>query len=419
MEKRKTMLLVVFVPALLNLPCAKVKAEEPVQGPSADLSGFKDSLAESGIEFDLGVTNIYQQNVRGGLSKHRKAGRFSGSYDVELTADLDKLAGLQNSSLYVHAEGVWSRSAGIDTPSVGSYFGVNGDARPRRSIDVTELWYETMLNEVLFVRLGKMDLTGGFEHRGCPVSFDCSGYAGDETTQFLNGSLVNNPTIPFPDYGLGIAVHYSPSVPWYLSAAVADAQADIRETGFATTFQGPDYFFYILETGITPELDSANGPLQGAYRAGIWYDPQPKANFDASKNRRDDTGLYLSCDQLLLKENTDEKDGQGLGVFFRYGYADGKRNDITNFWSIGFQYQGLFEGRDEDVLGVGFSQGIFSNSADTTYNDDYENAFELYYNMQITEWLNISPAVQYIANPGGNQAVSDTVVLGLRAQMIF
>lgn len=419
MKKMSTPVLVVLVLAFLNLPYAKGQADEPTQKPFDDLSGFKDGLDESGIELGLGITNIYQQNVRGGLSKHRKAGRFSGSYDVELTADLYKLAGLQNSSLYVHAEGVWSKSAGIDAPSVGSSFGVNGDARARRTIDVTELWYETMLDEVFYVRLGKMDITGGFEHHGCPVSFDCGNYAGDETTQFLNGSLVNNPTIPFPDYGLGIAVHYSPAVPWYFSAAVADAQADIRETGFATAFHGPDYLFYILETGITPQLVSPDGPLQGAYRAGIWYDPQPKANSDASKNSRDDTGLYLSCDHLMLKENADEQDNQGLGVFFRYGYADGRRNDITNFWSIGFQYRGLFETRDEDVLGAGFSQGIFSNSADTTYTDDYESALELYYNAKITDRLNLTPGIQYIANPGGNQAVSDAVVLGLRAQMIF
>ena len=37
--------------------------------------GLGDGLAESGIELGLGVTQIYQQNVRGGISKHRRAGR--------------------------------------------------------------------------------------------------------------------------------------------------------------------------------------------------------------------------------------------------------------------------------------------------------------------------------------------------------
>jgi porin len=382
--------------------------------------GLNDELADKGIEIGLGVTNIYQQNLRGGISTHRRAGRLSGSYDLELSADFEKLLGIEGGSVFMLSEGVWSKSAGIDGPSVGSAFGVNGDARDRRTIDVTELWYEQALwDQTMRIRLGKMDLTGGFEHHNCPVSFDCSSYANDETTQFLNGALINNPTIPFPDYGLGAAVHYAPLDPWYVSAAVADAQADLRETGFRTTFCGQDYFFYIFETGITPQLSSANGPLQGAYRAGLWYDPQPKANADSDKNYRDDVGFYLTCDQMLVKENNDLQDSQGLGAFFKYGYADSKKNDIVNFWSFGFQYQGLFEGRDDDVLGVGFAQGFFSDKAAITYTDDYESALELYYNARITPWLNISPSMQYIANPGGDKTASDAVVLGVRTQMSF
>lgn len=380
----------------------------------------RDFLSADGIEIALGITNIYQQNVRGGLSKHRRAGRFSGSYDLEVSMDLQQLLGLDTGTVFVHTEGLWSKSGGIDGPSVGSAFGVNGDAGSRRSMDVTELWYEQpVLDDVLLIRIGKMDITGGFECRGCPVSFDGSLYANDETSQFLNSALVNNPTIPFPDKALGIIAHYNPIDWWYASIGIADAQTDARETGFRTTFHKEDYFFYIFETGIAPMLDYTNGPLQGTYRIGLWNDPQPKAHSDGSKNYRDDIGFYLSCDQMLAKENTSPDDTQGLGTFFRYGYASSKRNDVTNFWSIGLQYQGLWDTRDDDLLGIGFAKGIFSNSADTTYTDDYEDVFEIYYNAQVNSWLNISPSIQYIANPGGNQAVSDAVVLGLRAQMVF
>ena len=272
------------------------------------------------------------------------------------------------------------------------------------------------------LRIGKLDMTGGFECHGCPVSFDGNMYANDENTQFLNAALVNNPTIPFPDYGLGAIIHWNPIKDWYLSIGAADAQADKRQTGFNTTFHDEDYFVYMAETGITPRLDSANSPLQGAYRVGVWYDPQPKANSDKleeSKSHRDDTGLYVSCDQMLAKENSDPDDTQGLGAFFRYGYAHSRTNDITNFYSAGFQYQGLFDGRDEDVLGLGVAYGAFSDTADETYTEDYEKAVELYYNVQVTPWINLSPSVQYITNPGGDETISDAVVVGLRALMAF
>lgn len=373
--------------------------------------GLSDRSADSGIEIGFGVTNIYQQNIHGGIGAHRHAGRNSGSYDLEVLADLDKLLGLENAGFYIHAEGGWTDTEGIDGVSVGSAFGVNADAKGNRSLDVIEIFYEgTIFKDSLNLMAGKIDLT---------CVFDGSAFADCECTQFMNAALVDNPTIPFPDYSLAVVLSYEPTDSWYVMGGVADAQADGRETGLRTAFYGEDYFLYMLETGIKPELESAKGTLQGTYRIGLWNDPQPKANSDSVKNYRDDIGFYFSCDQMLAKENAELEDSQGLGAFFRYGYANSRKNDIDNFWSGGFQYQGLVEGRGDDVLGVGFAQGIFSNHASATYTEDYESALELYYNALVTPWANISPSIQYITNPGGDKTVSDAVVLGLRAQIMF
>jgi porin len=381
--------------------------------------GLNQALEPSGVDFAFSLTNIYQNNARGGTSTHRRQGRWSGSYDLEMNADMEKLLGIEGGTLYMHSEGTWSRQD-IASTSVGSAFGVNGDFAPREAFNVIEVWYQQNLWDDTFqFRIGKLDMTGGFECRGCPVSFDGNMYANDENTQFLNSAMVNNPTIPFPDYGLGAIVHWNPVEHWYLSVGAADAQADKRETGFNTTFHQEDYFVYMAETGITPQLDSAKGPMQGAYRLGVWYDPQPKAHSDADRQYRDDTGLYISCDQMIVKENITSEDTQGLGTFFRYGYASGRANDITNFYSAGLQYQGLFEGRDEDVLGLGFAHGSFSDSADSTYTNGYESVTELYYSAQVTRWMHISPSVQYVANPGGDRTVSDAIVVGMRAVITF
>ncbi len=386
--------------------------------------GLNSELEDNGVELGFSLTQIYQQNLQGGLSTHRRQGRHTGSYDLELAVDFEKLLGIKGGRLYMLTEGSWSRRD-IDQTSVGSIFGVNGDFKGRRSMDVTELWYEqAALDGALLVRFGKMDLTGGFLHHNCPVAFDCSMYANDENTQFLNNALINNPTIPFPDFGLGIAVHYSqPESIWYVSGAAADAQADIRETGFNTAFHDEDYFFYILETGVTPQFSSEQGSLQGVYRAGVWFDCQEKTQFSNNKNRHDDRGLYLSCGQMVYKENNNPDDTQGLGLFGRYGYADSNLNEITNFWSVGFQYEGLIEGRNADVLGFGFAQGFLSNSKGSNggvgYSDDYESVCELYYNTKVTPWLEISPSLQYVVNPGGAGTAGDALILGARAFMVF
>ncbi len=303
-----------------------------------------DIRRDNGLEVMASFFPVYQQNVHGGISQRRRTGRFSGSYDLELSADLEKLSSLERSQIYVLVEGGFSK--GIDESSVGSFFGVNGGAGGDNAISVSEFWLEHVFaGDFLHFRIGKLDLTHGFVCNGLGEAFDASLYANNENTQFLNNSLINNPAIPFPDFGLGFAVHCKPVDFFYLSAGVADARSDGRSTGFSTTFDDPD-FFYIFETGLTGCLDLGNGPLQGLYHVGLWYDSQDKEEFSGSGSRCDDVGFYLGFDQMLYNENSNSRDNQGLGMFSRYGWASSKVYEVTNFWSVGFQYQGLLAGRD-------------------------------------------------------------------------
>jgi porin len=226
---------------------------------------------------------------------------------------------------------------------------------------------------------------------------------------------VNNPTIPFPDDALGVVIHAEPIDGWYASIGAADAQADLRETGFSTAFHDEDYFFAVAETGVVPTFNAGWGELSGAYRAGLWYDPQPKTDFTSGGTKRDDVGFYVSIDQQLLRENAD--DDQGLGVFARYGWADSDVNEITCFWSVGCQYQGLIPTRDQDVLGFGVARGKLVGSAG--FSKQYETAYELYYGAWLAPWIQVAPSLQYIQDPGAAAGVSDAFVFGLRVQMAF
>jgi porin len=376
--------------------------------------GLGDKLQESGVEVDLGLTQVYQFNTRGGLATSRHSGRYAGSYDLELNFDFEKMAGPKGLRAYVAAEGSWSD--GIDASSVGSLMGVNADAGGYRSIDVTELWFElALLQERLIVRAGKIDLSGGFECSGCPVAFDCNAFANDETAQFLANPLVNNPTIPFPDNGLGMAIYAQPTDWWYVAAGGADAQADARKTGFSTAFDDEAYYVGLFETGVTPSLKTARGPLQGAYRVGLWYDPQPKDRLDGNGTERDDLGLYTSMDQMLLREN--EKSDQGLGLFARFGWADHELNAIKSFWSTGLQYRGLLPSRDNDVAGFGVAQGRLSPESGE-FTRKHETILETFYNVQVAPWLSVAPHIQYVIHPGGADA-DDAMVAGVRVQVTF
>jgi porin len=432
MDFTRTLSMRTMPPALLTCLClagAAAGGQEPnAPAPAANwlealgtresltdgFGGAAKTLEDQGIHWCLAATQIYQVNLHGGQATHRRAGRYAGSYDLDLEFDLEKIAALRGGKFFMSIEGSWSD--GLDTSSVGSFFGVNDDAGGDEAVMLSEAWYEqSWLDGRVLLRVGKVDLTGTVLCHNCPVAFDGSMYANNETAQFLNGALVNNPTIPFPDNGLGMMLHTEPLEGFYMSAGVADAQGDARETGFRTTFHGPDNFFGIFETGVTPRL----GGMDGAYRVGCWYDPQPKDRLTHGV-KRDDMGMYLSFDQMVFKEVKDDpNDSQGLGFFARWGYAHSDVAEITHFWSAGGQYRGLLPGRDDDVLGVGVAQGVLSDYVPPAGRETNETAIEAYYNARVCPWLNITGDVQYIIHPGADSSVDNAVVIGIRVQMNF
>ncbi len=364
------------------------------------------------LKVDIGITQIYQFNAHGGISTSDASGRYTGSVDIEMELDLQKLMDIKEAKLFMLCESSWPDAQGIDPESISSYYGVNADAAGSRAIDIAELWYQqNFMFDTLRLRIGKIDLTGGFDCHGCPVSFDCTNYANDETANFMNNAFVNNPSIAFPDPGLGIAGYFELSQSCYLSIAIADAGSDIRETGFSTIADGQEGLFYIAETGM---LFYDDGILDGALRVGLWHDQEAELIDDDSGATKGATGMYLSMDHEVYNENDIPNDTQGLAVFARYGLNSGEvLPEITDFYSMGLQYQGFFGHRDNDILGLGIAYGDFSRDID--YLKGHETVIELYYDMRLSECMSISPDLQYIDNSGAR----DSLVAGVRMQLTY
>jgi porin len=109
---------------------------------------------------------------------------------------------------------------------------------------------------------------------------------------------------------------------------------------------------------------------------------------------------------MLLRES--EKDTQGLGAFFRYGFRHEDTFRLNQFWSGGLAYTGPIPTRDKDTLGFAVGQMISSEDYKSMVNPQAgsETMYELYYAIQITPWLVLTPDIQYIDNPNGTEALS-------------
>ncbi len=231
----------------------------------------------------------------------------------------------------------------------------------------------------------------------------------------VSGALVNNPAIPFPAYGFGAVLFVHPADSWYLSVGAADADPDPRTAGFDTVFDGDSDFLYVAEAGVVLVLDLWQDNLRGAFRVGAWQEEVSRPRISGTGVEDDNSGVYLSFDQTLYREKPESS--QGLGAFLRSSATEGDVNPVDTFVSAGVQYKGLVPGRSDDTCGLAWAYTDLSE--DGAFTASHEQVTELYYNVQVTPWLSVSPDIQLVQNPGGTEANGDAVVLGMRSQITF
>lgn len=357
------------------------------------------TLSPGEVKTKTSLLHIWQ-GAKGGLNT-KNADRITGLYDFDLLYLLSAEEDKNNKGDYtlLNFSAQTGFGHGLSGNKVGSYFELNENAKGNLDPIIDKLYIEfTAFDRLLTFDVGKMDLMD---------FFDCSAVAGDEKEKFIAFPFYRNPTIPFPSKGLGVRVLYEPSDFWYAQAAIADAEADKRETGFSTTFGGEDYFTSLAEIGIRPNLFN----MPGTYRFTVWYDDQKKSYIDGSNNSKsDDVGYSVSFDQQIAPKTT---------AFFRYGWADNNVNELENFVSVGGQIKGLLEGREEDTLAVGYARG--GRSADGLSSEDARqiDLIETYYRIKVNDNLSVTPSVQFAMNPGGLKDESTATIFGVRCRYKF
>jgi high affinity Mn2+ porin len=268
--------------------------------------------------------------------------------------------------------------------------------------------------------------------------FDLNRYANSTRTQFLNWGLFQNLAWDFAantrGYTNGVAVSFITPA-WKLRAGSFQmplaANGNVFDGDFANAHGHNVELTFNAPRGVVLRLlaylnQARMGRYAEATRIGAAAGVAPNIVADDAPGRTK-FGVGLNAEVPLAD------DGE-TGAFARLGWSDG-RNESFAFTeadahvSGGVQVAGGRWSRAADRLGLAVLIDGLSSAhrdylaaggrgfllGDGRLNYGEEMVTELYYRVQIGPWIQLSPDVQWIVNPGYNRDRGPATVLTLRA----
>jgi porin len=292
-------------------------------------------------------------------------------------------------------------------------------------ITLTDLAYYQFLSEEFGVFLGKIDT----------FDSDPNEFAsGRGNTQFQNFNFILNSTLGLLPYSTlaGGAI-------WMPSKRVT-ASAVFFNTSDASTSSGFDDFGDGWSLATEVDVQYALGELPGGTNLGFVYsgdnrffDFNGRFTFVPGEGlvppTDDDTwSIYWSGWQYVRTEQDAEgpldlhngkPDLQGVGVFWRVGFADEDTNPVEWAISGGIGGRGIIPGRDNDTFGAGYfhSSLVATRFTGIVGIEDSTQGFELFYNLAVTPAAQLTFDLQLVDSAASN--LDTAVILGARLLLRF
>lgn len=212
-------------------------------------------------------------------------------------------------------------------------------------------------------------------------------------THFSNLQFSTNPTIPAPNQGMGAALGAMITDNIYMIGSIADTNGDPtnQDDSIDSFFDDNEYFTH-FEIGLVSSFERR---YFDNVHITIWHADERKA-----AGTPDDWGIAFSAAKFI---------GDSVMPFFRAGYAD----DITALLEATIATGiGYFKQNNSDLFAIGFAWG---RPADNSLDDQY--TVEMFYRLQLSQNIAISPDIQLLINPALNPDEDIIAVFGLRGRV--
>jgi len=400
---------------------------------TGDWGGFRNELADKGVTVDLNLTQVYQGVVGGGKED---AWKYGGRGDLTFNVDTQKLGLWPGGFLTVEVEGNFGESVNNLT---GAVLPVNTNQMfpllSGNNLNVPNVSFMQFFCPYAGVIAGKLATINS-------SSGDMNEFAhGKGDSQFMNSSLNFNPamlmTVPYSTLGAGLLVLPTKDPKEAtVNVMVVQTNGEPNTAGFSDLHWNE--LSFVGEGRIKTDFFGLTGhQLVGGVYSDKTFNSlnQNRLIIESAgiEKKHGSWSVYYNFDQYLYE--TKKGSGRGIGIFGRFGAADGNPNPVRFFYSLGVGGKGLIPGRDLDQFGIG---GYYADITNPKFTGPIatvtflRNAYgiEAYYNVAITPWMQLTPDIQiirpgekhFIDTSGGvpvRKGIDTTTVLGVRLKLIF
>ena len=250
-------------------------------------------------------------------------------------------------------------------------------------------WRQRMAQGRVSMVVGFLDVTDFFDVYGL-----ASPFMHFTNLAFSTGAAAVN--LPNDGYlGIGVAGWITDRI--YAIAGLGDINSDPTRIfkGFDTFFSENEYFKHV-EIGITSSKDYL---LLDNIHLSFWQRDTTSATGDPNG-----WGLVFSASKYIQEK---------YFPFLRYAYTKDAGSLLQNSISTGFGYQ---PNQGKSLVAIGFNWGQVN---ETTFGEGLDDQYtlELFYRIQLSERLAVTPDIQWLINPALNQQNSSVFIWGVRGRL--
>lgn len=375
--------------ALINLGVLALAMPANASDFTAKYNDWKQMLSEKyGIDYSMNVSYMMQRGAPNGKHTSYQAIAFPIVHIKTFENEYGK------GTLHVAYRGV--RYNGVSERRLKNNLGVvtNFNDFTRDANYFNKMYFEYQLPgkaDWLSISLGQYSL----------YDFDGTAYNYNQQTQFVNWSHTQSATLTHPSASFGSFATIKPNDEFKFAFGLQDAS---NVTGESMRFRDLHEGHYTTfgYAAWTPEVKNL-----GKSQVSLMLYNQPGVREAPGTSN----GWALNLSQDL---------GEKFAVFGGYNGITNHVFPIKTSYVVGGVYKNPFERNDLDRLGVAFSYNkIDGQVLGVKPESKHEKIAEAYYDFGISQWLIITPDIQYYMDPALNTKSDNATVFSLRATLMF